>query len=680
MSYRPVLNSTFSMKVLRQLAWIILLAGSVGAATSSPPKATQAPRPSIILITVDTTRADRVGFLGSPRGLTPNLDAVAKQGVVFTRAYSHVPLTTASHATILTGTYPQFNHVNDFGAPLAKDLPYLPSVLHEHGYKTAAFVGSVILDPVRGAAPGFDRGFDTYDAGFTPRLPGTDRYKTVERRGGEVVEHALAWLSKQHGVPFFLWVHLYDPHAPYEAPEPFKTRYAAEPYDGEIAYADSVLGKLLNQLRAGGLYDGALIAMMADHGEAFGEHGEREHGIFLYDETLHVPLMYKMPRGRFAGKRIEARARLVDVAPTILEIAGLAPPRLMQGESLMSMVKPHGSGAVATRPQMVPDRPAYAETDYPERAFGWSPVRSLRTGRYLLIEAPRKELYDQSVDLPAEHDLSSTASAVMDTLTSRLDEFRQKTASSTEALKPRVDPELVEKLAALGYVASSGNKTGTGTGPAVDPKDKIESANVLRAALLQVEDARYAEAIPVLQEVQTKEPGIPITYLALGNAYSWLKDYEKALPQLRVAVELFPHSMMTHYQLGLALFHAEDFQAAALQFEAAVARSPRWADLHFSLASVYARLDRETDAVKELEIAVRLKPDDFRANLILGSMLTKEGKPEAALPRLEKAVQLQPRSADAHLFLAEAYSKLGQEEKASRERTEADRLGAADKP
>ena len=669
------------MMILRQLAWIILLAGSAVAATFSPQKVTRAPRPNIILITVDTTRADRVGFLGSPRGLTPNLDAVAKQGVVFTRAYSQVPLTTASHATILTGTYPQFNRVNDFGAPLTKDLPYLPSVLHEHGYKTAAFVGSVILDPVRGAAPGFDRGFDVYDAGFSSRLPGTDRYKTEERRGGEVIDHALAWLSKQHMGPFFLWVHLYDPHSPYDPPEPFKTRYASDPYDGEIAYADSVLGKLLNQLRARGLYDGAFIAMMSDHGEAFGEHGEREHGIFLYDETLHVPLLLKLPGGHPAGNRIEERVRLVDVAPTILQAAGVSTPQIMQGESLVALWKPAQPGkSTAGGSQTVADRPAYAETDYPERAFGWSPIRSLRTGKYLFIQAPRKELYDQLADPPAEHDLSSTASAVTQTLSGGLDEFRQKTASSTEGSKPRVDPELVEKLAALGYVASGESKGAAGTGTVVDPKDKIEIINILRAALLQVDDARYAEAIPVLQQVQAKEPSVPITYLALGNAFSWLKDYEKALPQLRVAVELFPHSMMTHYQLGLALFHAGDFQGAAPQFEAAVAHSPRWADLHFSLASVYARLDRDADARKELEIAVQLKPDDFRANLILGRMLVTEGKPAAALPRLEKAVKLQPGSVDAHLFLAEAYSKLGQAEKARGEQMEADRLGAAERP
>src|SRR5208282_5656187 len=287
--------------------------------------------PNVILITLDTTRADRMGFLGSKRGLTPYLDALARESVVFTRAYAQVPLTTASHATILTGTYPQFHQVNDFGVPLAQDLPYAPYIFRGNGYHTAAFVGSLVLDPETRSAPGFERGFDTYDAGFHLRHLGADRYHTIERRGGEVVAHALAWLTAHQKGPFFVWVHLYDPHDPYDPPEPFKTRYVSTPYNGEIAYVDSVVGKLLTELRALGLYDGALIAVMADHGEALGEHGETTHGIFLYDETIQVPLLFKLPGGRSAGTRIDSRAGLVDVLPTILQAVGIAVPPEVQG-------------------------------------------------------------------------------------------------------------------------------------------------------------------------------------------------------------------------------------------------------------------------------------------------------------------------------------------------------------
>ncbi len=221
----------------RRLAAFLVCVCSALAA--NPPARSPAPaRPNIILITLDTTRADRMGFLGSKRGITPHLDAMAEQGVVFTRAYSQVPITTASHTTILTRTYPQFNHVNDFGIPLSSKLPYLPDLLHAQGYHTGAFVGSLILDPLDGTAPGFDRGFEVYDAGFHLRRHGADRYKTVERRAGDVVSHALAWLSQLPNGPFFLWVHLYDAHDPYDPPAPFKERFTTQPYDGEIAYAD----------------------------------------------------------------------------------------------------------------------------------------------------------------------------------------------------------------------------------------------------------------------------------------------------------------------------------------------------------------------------------------------------------------------------------------------------------
>ena len=440
--------------------------------TASPGK--RDTRPNIILITLDTTRADRMGFLGSKRGLTPHLDAMAQQGVVFTRAYSHVPITTASHTTILTGTYPQFNHVNDFGIPLSPKLPYLPDLLHAQGYHTGAFVGSLILDPLDGTAPGFDRGFEVYDAGFHLRRHGADRYKTVERRAGDVVNHALAWLSQLPNGPFFLWVHLYDAHDPYDPPAPYKTRFSAQPYDGEIAYADSCVGKLLDEIRKHGLYDETLIAVMADHGESLGAHGENTHGIFLYDETLHVPLVFKLPASHSAGQRIETRARLVDVAPTILQEAGLAIPKEMQGESLSNLMKPAAKAASAAD-----DRSAYAETDYPHRAFGWSSLRALRTGKYLYIRAPERELYNQAADPEDAHNLAPTAKAVADTLNSQLDAFRAQTSQTLVNLaKP--DAEQMQKLQALGYVASDSSEAKDSDKlNGADPKTKIQISNLL---------------------------------------------------------------------------------------------------------------------------------------------------------------------------------------------------------
>jgi arylsulfatase A-like enzyme/Tfp pilus assembly protein PilF len=637
----------------------------------------QAAQPNIILITLDTTRADRMGFLGSTRGLTPNLDAMAKQGVAFTRAYSHVPITTASHITILTGTYPQFNHVTDFGIPLSPRLPYLPELLHQHGYHTGAFVGSLILDPLDGTAPGFDRGFDLYDAGFHLRRHGADRYQTVERRAGDVVQHALGWLSHLENGPFFLWIHLYDAHDPYDPPEPYKSRYSSQPYDGEIAYADFAVGKLLDALRKHGLYDETMIAVMADHGESLGAHGENTHGIFLYDETLHVPLLLKLPLNRSAGQHIETRVGLVDVAPTILQESGIAVPKDVQGESLLKMLKgPAGTRGVSA----AEDRPAYAETDYPHRAFGWSSLRALRIGKYLYIQAPDRELYDQTTDPAAKRNLAVDSRAVADALGFKLDEFRQKTSQTLiELAKP--DPEQAQKLQSLGYVASDSAADAGGKMPGgLDPKTKIEVSNLLHDAMFDVEDARYAEAVRLLERVLKEQPDIPVANMQFGMAEARLKNYDKALAPLQKAVKLAPDNGMGHYELGLALFETGDWKAAAPQFEASVARAPRWADAHFSLAAVYARIDRVPEAMTELDTTLTLTPDHYRANLLRGRILSLQGNAAAAIANLQNAAQVQPNSREAHLFLAEAYAQLGRTFEAQRERGAAESLPAPANP
>jgi arylsulfatase A-like enzyme/Tfp pilus assembly protein PilF len=663
------------MRFLCSGLFFILLAAGISLGAPSAP-------PNIILVTLDTTRADRMGFLGSRRGLTPHLDAVAKQGVVFTRAYAHVPLTTASHATILTGTYPQYNHVNDFGKPLAESLPYLPDILHHHGYRTAAFVGSLILDPLDGLAPGFDRGFDVYDAGFRLRRAQEDRYKTVERRAGEVIGHALAWLRMNPKRPFFLWIHLYDAHDPYDPPPPYAQRYASFPYDGEIAYVDAGVGHLFAVLRSQGLYDGALIAVMADHGEAFGEHGEQTHGIFLYDETIHVPLLFKLPRERFAGGRISAPTGLVDVTPTILNLAGLEPPNAVQGESLLSLIQKQAHSSAGKSSEEAAnaaqnDRPVYAETDYPHRAFGWSPLRSLREGKYLFIEAPRQELYDQTGDPKELRNLAGSRTAVASTLGTNLDKFR----ASTSAAQPgsgTVDAQQAQKLNALGYVASDaspGEPPGrSGKTIAPDPKDKIEIANQMHAAIMEMEDGRYQEAIPRLEEVLGGDTHMPIAQMQLGTAFTRIHDYQKAVPALQRALVLQPDSGMGHYELGLALFETGDWQGAAPQFEFAVKQAPRWADAHFSLGSVYARIDRVPEAVTELHTALQLNPHHYRANLLLGRILFLQGHAREALPNLREAANVEPQSREAHLFLADAYTQLGMSTAAQRERAQAQRL------
>jgi arylsulfatase A-like enzyme/Flp pilus assembly protein TadD len=629
--------------------------------------------PNIIFITVDTTRADRMGFLGNTHGLTPNLDALARQGVVFEKAYAQAPLTPVSHATIFTGTYPQFHTVTDFGHPLPALLPYVPEILSKSGYHTAAFIGSLILDPKANMAPGFDRGFNFFDAGFHIKHdPDESRYDTIERRAGDVVGHAITWLKKNPTSPFFIWVHLYDPHAPYDPPAPYDKRFA-DPYDGEIAYADASLGKLFDYLRQHGLYDRALIVVMSDHGESLGAHGESMHGIFLYDETIRVPLLFKLPGEVLARRRVSTRVRLVDVAPTLLSMLSLPLPPTFQGESLVPLMK--ASSKVAT------DLPAYSETDYPHRAFGWSSLRSLRENKYLFVRAPKRELYDQSQDKGAEHNLAVSSPAVADTLQSQLNDFRDKTSSYKEKPVPAaLTSEQKENLSALGYAASNSSDQSSDPLQGADPKDKIGISNTLHEGMIAAEDGRYREAIPLLKHVLEDSPSITVAQLQLGVALARLKQYPEAIAALHKAVELMPDSVQAQYELGLALFEAGAWQDSVTYFEFVAKQRPKWPDAQYSLASVYARTQHVPQAVELLHSVLQLNPEHFRANLLLGRILTLQHNPQEALPYLKKAAAAEPDNFEPHAFLADALDQLGESQTAAIERKRAEALQESAKP
>jgi arylsulfatase A-like enzyme/thioredoxin-like negative regulator of GroEL len=643
--------------------WWLILSLVLGVSVLS-----QAEAPNIILVTVDTTRADRMGFLGSKRGITPNLDLLAQQGVVFERAFSQAPLTPVSHATIFTGTYPQFHTVTDFGRPLPALLPFVPEILQKSGYHTAAFIGSLILDPKANMAPGFDRGFDFFDAGFrVKRSSDEDRYDTIERRGGVVVAHAIAWLNKNRTAqPFFIWIHLYDPHAPYDPPPPYDSRFK-DLYDGEVAYSDASLGKLFEYLRQRGLYDRALITVMSDHGESLGAHGESMHGIFLYDETIHVPLVFKLPGELLAGRRVATQVRLVDVAPTLLSMLSLPLPPTFQGESLVPLMK--------SSQKKADDLPAYAETDYPHRAFGWSALRSMRTGKYFFVRAPRRELYDEIHDQGAERNLATASPAVTDTLQSQLDQFRDKTASYHEkSQEAPPSSEQAENLAALGYVGSSAAGHSPDPLQGADPKDKIEISNVLHEGMIAVEDGRYTEAIPLLQHVLDDSPAITAAQIQLGIALARTKRYPEAIVALGKAADLLPDSVQARYELGLALYQDGAWKESAPYFEFVVSKRPKWPDAQYSLASVYARIQRVPEAIDLLRKVLQASPEHFHANLLLGRILTLQQQADEAVPYLKQAVTSGPGDFEAHSFLADAYEQMGNTQAAQAERARAEAL------
>ena len=662
------------MQGVRRFILILILAVTQRTAGteivgSAAPEATKPL--NIILITLDTTRADRMGFLGSKRGLTPNLDALAKQSVVFTRAYAQVPLTSPSHAALLTGTYPQFNHLRDLAEPLREDLPYVPDLLHQHGYHTAAFIGAMILDPVSGAAPGFERGFDVYDSPFHNPAPGEDRYHSLERRAEEVANQGMGWLSRNQQGPFFLWLHFFDPHDPYDPPEPFKSRFASAPYDGEIAYTDAVLGSVLEVLQRHGLFENCLIAVAADHGEAFGEHHEKRHGLLLYDETIHVPLLLKLPEEKFAGRRIDARVALADVAPSLLEAAGISVPTSVQAQSLFPLMEAAGSSGGEN--SKAPERPIYSETDYAHRTFGWSELRSWRQNKYLYVQAPTKELYNESLDPKAVHNLAPTAKAIASTLDAQLRDFWKKT-SATQAEPVNLDPTQADSLHALGYMATeSATPKSNDRQSLVNPADKVEAVNRLQDALFDIEEGRYQEGLAKARVV-FRDPDAVNAYLEFGIALAHHEQYKEALPLLRTAAKKLPDSVVAQYELAKVLVNTGQWRAALPQMQAASTLKPDSARLHFFVAAVDGHLNQVPEAIAEYEKALKIDPNFFEANLTYGRLLLQLGHPDTALPKLTRAAEVNPEASEAHQFLAEAYDKLGQTQNALQERAKAAQL------
>lgn len=551
-----------------------------------PVSALAATRPNIVLITLGSTRADHMGFLGSKAKLTPNLDGIASQSIVFEEAYAQAPLTVVSNATILSGTYPQTNHASEFGNRLSPNLPFLPDLLRARGYRTAAFVGSIALDPKNGLAPGFDRGFGEYAAGFESPETATGRAISSSRAAAQVVARATAWLTHNAQGPFFLWVHFNDPEAA-----------TATSYNSGIAAEDAAAGKLMAALRAGKLYDDALIVIVADHGQSLDAHGEATHGVFLYDETIHVPLVVKLPQKQSAGKRVRARVSLVDIAPTLLEVTGVAVPSQMQGQSLLRVAKADANG----------DAPVYSVSDFPQRAFGWSCLESWRAGKYLYIRAPRAELYDMVADPGAQHDLARISKATLQTMAAQLDAFDRHFGGTAAAGTPELSSSEMQKLASLGYVGLQKSSSPASEATGIDPKDGIATANKILSAQRLLDEGKREKAVAALQPVMSAAAKMYLAQYLMGVALGSQGQYPQAIEHLRVAIELQPDSGWAHFEMGSFLVKTADYKTAIIHLEIATDRLPDLAAAHSLLAEAYSHLGRAEEAQRERSRADALR-------------------------------------------------------------------------
>jgi len=530
-------------------------------------------KPNLVLITLDSVRADRVGFLGAKGVSTPNLNHLVGESFLFDHAYAQSPGTVVSHATILSGTYPQGTGFNEIGGVLPSSLPYLPDLLKGQGYKTAAFVGSIDLDPWSGVAQGFDRGFQSYDAGFRPVMPGDARPPVMERGGAEVAAHAVAWLGRNAKGPFFLWVHISD------------ARSARTGYNAALGAADAAVGKILTALQAQKVEANTAVVVVADHGQSLGAHGEDGHGIFLYDETIRVPLLVRLPEAKPAAKQVSAKVRLVDVAPTLLEIAGISVPSQMQGQSLLRVAKSGGGS----------DQPVYSRSDFSQRGFGWSPLESWRAGKYLYIRAPKPELYDMTADPGAAHNIAQTSKATADTLASQLDAFDKRFSGESGGKSSTLTSAEMQKLASLGYIGIQKASGGTAAVTGTDPKDKIATANKVTGAT----GVAPEKAIAALTPVVAGDGNLYLAEYTLGLALARKGQYADAAKHLHKAVELQPDSGWANYEIGATLLKTGDFKTAATHLELATPRLPGFAAAHGALATAYEKLGRTDDAKKE---------------------------------------------------------------------------------
>ncbi|HSR66774.1 MAG TPA: sulfatase-like hydrolase/transferase [Acidobacteriota bacterium] len=640
-------------KALCLSALLCLLHGSAALAEDG--------RPPLVLITIDTLRADHVSAFHSESPVqTPVMDALAADGVAYLRAFTTNPLTFPAHASLMTSQWPIQHGVRDFtGYRLEDEVLTLAEVLSGRGYRTAAFVSAAVLDHRTGMA----QGFDIYDDEFAGEGFLGQGNRVAERPGRQTLDRALQWLQEQSSQqPFFLWLHLFEPHDPYEPPQPYRSR-ASSPYAGEVAYSDALTGELVEALRAKKLYRPALISMLSDHGEGLGEHGESRHGFFIYQSTMHVPWILKFPSNRHAGARPTEPVSLVDALPTFLQALEVErrhwPPHL-QGRSRLRQAMGQDSGRL---------EPLYLESLTPLNQFGWSDLRGLVSGRYKLIEAPRPELYDLLQDPRERHNLFEQEGARGRRLQDALREFEARYAAARNEdasadPQPEMDAELQERLRSIGYVGTAAPATsGLSREGLADPKDKIEAYEKLQAGVEAARQRRWTEALALLQRAHESAPEAPAILSSLALTSRDAGRAQEALKWFRQALEAVPDDHYLRLQMAQYLLRLRQDDEARLQFEAILQTRPRHFLAHFNLGVHHARSGDFETAARYLSQALDIRDDAEAARMLGLCQIQLKRLPEAEASLLT-ALELAPENPAVHANLASLYSALGDSEKA----------------
>ncbi len=573
---------------------------------------------NILLVTLDTTRADHIGAYGYGKARTPSLDALAKEGALFENCITATAYTLPSHSTIMTGLYPPYHGVRVNGAAALADVhTTLAERLQAKGYRTGAFVGAFVLDGRWGLEQGFEHYDDDFKLGQDQKLD----LSRVQRPAGAVADAALAWLGEKSAKPFFAWVHFYDAHVPYAPPEPFRTEFAAGGdvglYDGEIAYADTQLGRLLQWLESKGLDENTIVIVVGDHGEGLGSHGESEHGYYIYDYALHVPLVMRIPGARLDGTRVSAQVRTIDVLPTVVDLVAGGEVKPLHGASLLPLLEGRKDEPV---------RYAYSESVATKLQYGWAGLYGIRTNEHKFIEAPRSELYELITDPGEATNLYADLRRVSLQLRNELEKIREEIAKGApEAAEANVDQETMKMLASLGYV-SGGSAEELDDSTLPDPKDKYHLFDSIGFAANLLSKDDFKQAAEVLEIVLKDDPNIPQAQILLASTYRKLGRVPEAKRILDAYLKRDPGHMPALIAMAEILLEEGKRDEVRAICRQALAKDPRNA--------------RAYELMAETEIADR--------------------DHAAALPLLRKAVALQPKLSRSRINLAAALIGVGQ--------------------
>jgi len=605
---------------------------------------------NIVVVTIDTLRPDHLGCYGYTKIKTPNLDKLAEKGTLFENAVCQVPITPPSHASIFTGTYPVVHQVrNVAGFNLDSSHRTLAKMLQERGWQTAAFVGAAVL----AKGTGLNQGFQTYDDTMNDPELGV---ASPQLRAGRVIDRALEWLKKQsQQSPFFLWVHVYDPHAPYEPPAPFKDEYAREPYDGEIAYVDRELGRLFKAVETMFPPDKTLLTVLSDHGESLSDHGENTHGVFLYDSTLRIPWILSGP-GIEPGKRVKEQARTIDLLPTLLSLLRGEIPSECQGTSLLP----------ALAGQKVNPEVSYAESLIPKIDMGWAELRAMRTAKWKYVRAPRPELYDLDKDPQELANVIQQHPDEAETLESQLRALTSTGAGKPEEIQSKtISGETERQLRSLGYVSAGSNRRLVLTGEGTDPKDRVHILQLLDEATTRETKIPPVRRIQLLEQALKEDPANSRVYLVLGVGYEISGRDKEALTLYRTGIERQVGATSRLYARVARICGRQGMVDAAIQaYELSLESDPTSIETQEELAVAYLLRGRMAEAERILKGILVLNEGNAKAHNSLGWIALKKRDTALAREHCEKALQLDPDLIDAYLNLGVLYKETGDLERA----------------